>query len=62
MSKRIELRALTEEEREAIERLAVSRTEPARIVQRAKLIKALVDSPRLGAGEAGRRAGYRQDF
>jgi len=62
MSKRIELRAVTDEEHSQVERLARSRTEPARIVQRAKLIQAMMEKPDIGAGQAGRLAGYRQDF
>lgn len=62
MSKRIELRELSQEERQEIERLAGSRTESARIVQRARLIQAIADNPEVGAGQAGRLAGYRQDF
>jgi len=62
MSKRIELRELTQAERREIERLADSRTEAARIVQRARVIQALANNPAMGAGDAGRAAGYRQDF
>jgi transposase len=62
MSKRIELQELSQEERQEIERLAGSRTESARIVQRAGLIQALADNPEVGAGQAGRMAEYWQDF
>ena len=61
MPKKLQLRTLTDEEKGAIARLAKSRTEAARRVQRARVIQAMLDDPRLPAGEAGRSAGYRSD-
>jgi transposase len=59
MPKRIRLRELTTEERAEIQRLAASRKEPIRLVQRAKIIGAMMEDPDLTAGEAGLRAGYK---
>jgi transposase len=58
MAKRIRLRTLTAEEEQEIRRLANSRTEPFRLVQRAQIIEAMLDDPDLSATEAGIRAGY----
>ena len=49
---RVILRSLTTEEVKEIRRLARSRTEPMRIVQRAKLIEAMMDDPNLNASDA----------
>jgi len=62
MPKRITLQTLTEEEKREVERLAVSRKAPARLVQRAKVIKALLDNPELSASAAGRLTGYQRDL
>jgi len=43
MPKRIHLRTVTAEEEAAIRRLAASRKEPARLVQRAQVIVAMLD-------------------
>src|SRR5512134_1247137 len=59
MPKRIKLRTLTSEEEQEIRRLARSRKEPIRLVQRAKLIKAMMDDPELAASRAGEQAGFR---
>lgn len=59
MPKRILLRTVTAEEEAAIRRLAASRKEPARLVQRAKVIAAMIEEPGLTAGEAALRAGYK---
>lgn len=59
MPKRIPLRTVTAEEEVAIRRLAASRKEPARLVQRAKVIVAMLDEPGLTACEAGLQAGYK---
>ena len=61
MPKRIRLRELTTEERAEIERLAASRTEPFRLVQRARIIAAMVEDPELTATKAGLQAGYKSD-
>ncbi len=42
-----------------IRRLASSRKESASLVQRARVIKALLDNPALSADEAGRAAGFK---
>jgi transposase len=59
MPKRIHLRTLTAEEQAEIKRVAASRKEPIRLVQRAKIIAAMMEDPELTAGEAGQRVGYR---
>jgi transposase len=61
MPKRIRLRPLTTEEAKEIRRLAASRKEPLRIVQRARVIAAMLDDPNLTAGEAGFQAGFKGD-
>lgn len=58
MGKRVKLREVSEEEREQINRLAKSRTQPARLVQRAKVIQALVDDPSKSATKAAHELGY----
>lgn len=59
MSRELRLREVSEEEAEQIRKLATSRTQPARLVQRAKIIQLLLDNPKLPAGEAGKLAGYK---
>ncbi len=59
MSKRIKLRTLTREEEQEIRRLAKSRTEPVRLVQRAQIIAAMLDNPELAASRAGEHAGFK---
>ena len=59
MRKPVKLRTLTTEETTEIRRLAASRTEPFRMVQRARLITSLIDDPNLYASEAGQRVGFR---
>jgi transposase len=59
MPKRIRLRTLTAEEQAEIQRLAASRKESIRLVQRAQIIAAMAADPELTAGEAGLRVGYR---
>ena len=59
MPKRIALRTLTTEEEVEIRRLAKSRKESLRIVQRAQVIEAMLDDPRLPASRAGEKAGFR---
>lgn len=59
MPNQIFLRMVTAEEEVAIRRLAVSRKEPARPVQRAKVIVAMLDEPGLTACQAGLRSGYK---
>lgn len=58
MPKRILLRSFTTEEQAETARLAGSRKKPMRLVQRAKIILAMMEDPDLSAGDAGVRAGY----
>ena len=58
MAKKLELRSVTGEEERELRKLAGSRTAPARLVQRAKVLVTLLDEPEVGAMEAGRRAGF----
>lgn len=57
MAKKLELRAVTTEEERALRKLAASRTAPARLVERAKILVTMLNEPEIGAMEAGRRAG-----
>jgi hypothetical protein len=59
MPKRIVLRTLTTEEETEIRRLAASRKEPMRLVQRARVIAAMLDDPKLSASKAGEKAGFK---
>jgi transposase len=59
MPKRIELRTLTTEEEAEIRRLAKSRKEPIRLVQRAQVIAAMLDDPSLPASRAGEQVGFK---
>jgi len=54
----IKLRTLTAEEVTEIKRLASSRKEPIRLVQRARIIAYLLEDSSLYASEAGQKAGY----
>lgn len=58
MPKRIRLRALTTEEKEAINRITASRTESVRRVQRARIIKSMAEDSQLTASDAGQLAGF----
>ena len=58
MRKAIKLRSLTTEEEATIRRLAASRKESHRLVQRAKIIVAMLDNPKLPASHAGSQAGF----
>ena len=59
MPKRIKLRTLTSEEEQEIRRLTKSRKEPIRIVQRARLIAAMLDNSELAASRAGEQVGFK---
>lgn len=61
MPKRVRLRALTTEERAEIRRLAASRKEPMRLVQRARILAAMDEAPELTATEAAFRAGFQSN-
>jgi transposase len=58
MRKPLRLRAVTAEEEQELRRLAASRKEAIRLVQRARIITALMDDPNLCASQAGRQAGF----
>ena len=58
MRKAVKLRSLTTEEETEIRRLAGSRKEAFRLVQRAKVIVAMLDDPKLHATQAGLQAGF----
>ena len=59
MPKRIKLRTLTSEEEQEIRRLAKSRNESMRIIQRARIIMAMLDNPELAASRAGEQVGFK---
>jgi transposase len=59
MPKRIALRTITTEEEAEIRRLAKSRKEPLRLVQRAQVIEAMLDDPSLPASRAGEKVGFK---
>jgi transposase len=59
MGKRVRLREVSEEEAEQINRLAKSRTASARLVQRAKVIQAVLADPKKSATRAAQELGYR---
>lgn len=61
MPKRIRLRTLTTDEIFEVRRLAKSRKEPMRLVQRAKVISAMLSDPDLPASQAGMMAGFVSD-
>ena len=61
MSRVLKLREVSQEEAEQIRKLASSRTQPLRLVQRAQIIQHMLDNPKLHAGEAGRMSGYKSD-
>jgi transposase len=54
----VKLRTLTAEEVTEIKRLASSRKEPMRLVQRARIIAYMLEDSNLYASEAGQKAGY----
>lgn len=53
MRKPVKLRTVTAEEEQEIRRLAASRKEAIRLVQRARIIAAMIDDPELCASQAG---------
>ncbi|HYG36604.1 MAG TPA: helix-turn-helix domain-containing protein [Clostridia bacterium] len=53
------LRTLTTEEVKEIQRLARSRKDPIRLVQRARIIAFMLEDPSLYASDAGLKAGFR---
>ena len=55
----VKLRTLTTEEVTEIKRLAASRKEPIRLVQRARVIALMLEDPQLHATDAGLKAGFR---
>ena len=58
---RIRLRALTTEEKAEIQRLVASRKAPIRLVQRARIIAAMLKDPEMTASKAGLLAGFKSD-
>jgi transposase len=62
MPKRIRLRELTREERQEINRIAASRTEAVRRVQRVRIIKAMADDPDVTASDAALLAGFKSSL
>lgn len=62
MPKKLCLREVSEKESREIGRLVRSRTAPARLVQRVKVIQAMLDDPKCSAAAAGRLAGYKSDL
>ena len=62
MRKPVKLRTLANEEAKEIRRLAASRSEPFRMVQRAHLIAAMMDDPSLYASKAAKQVGFRSPF
>jgi transposase len=58
MRKAVQLRTLTTEEVAEIKRIAASRTEAIRLVQRARVIAAMLEDADLHATEAGLKAGF----
>ena len=59
MKKPVRLRALTSEELATVKRLAASRKEPLRVVQRARVVAMMAEDSMLRASEAGLRAGFK---
>jgi transposase len=59
MRKAVKLRTLTTEEDTEIQRIAASRTEPIRKVQRARVIASMLADPKLHASDAGLHAGFK---
>ena len=62
MPKYLRLRAVSAAEEAQVREVAKSRRAEARLVQRARVICALLDDPSLSAAAAGRQAGYRSDL
>jgi len=58
MRKAVKLRTLTTEEETEIRKLAASRKAAYRLVQRAKVIVAMLDDPKLHATHAGQQVGF----
>jgi transposase len=61
MPARVQLRTVDGDEAEAVRRLTGARTEPAAVVQRARIIRALLEDATLSAGAAARRVGFTRD-
>ena len=59
MPKRIALRTLTSEEQAEVRRLAKSHKEPMRLVQRARVIDAMLDDPNMSESRAGEKVGFK---
>jgi transposase len=59
MSRLLRLREVSEAEAEQLRQLSTSRTQPARLVQRSRVIQYMLDNPGLPADQAGKLAGYK---
>jgi len=59
MPNRLQLRPVSASEEAQIRHLAASRARPARLVQHAQVIEAMLKNPELSLKQAGFRAGYR---
>ena len=59
--KQIQLRTLIPEEEAEVRRLATSRKAAVRLVQRAKILVAMLDDSSLNASAASMRAGYKSE-
>ena len=62
MSRLLRLREVTDEEAKQLRQLSTSRTESARLVQRAKIIQLMLENPGLPADKAGKLSGYRSKY
>lgn len=58
MPKRIQLRAMSGDEEQAIRKLAHARKESAEVVRRARLLEYLLDHPGIPASQAGKEVGF----
>ena len=62
MSRLLRLREVSEEEAEKLRQLSTSRTQSARLVQRARVIQLMLEHPGLPADKAGKLAGYKSKY
>lgn len=62
MPRLLKIRTLSAEEEKQIRQLASSKTQPACLVQRAKVIQYMLDNPKMSAKEASSLAGYKSDL
>ena len=62
MPRTLRLRNVSDEEAKQIRKLASSKTQPVRLVQRAKLIQTLLDNPKMYVKKASSLVGYKSDL